>query len=127
MWPRILLELLPHLTRLVPAADKFFASRSANEKAQQEALAALAEHVRGGISGVTEEQAGLRCLLQEQSEQTAQLGVEVTRARMGVESVEARVTVLEKRSQTAMRLLVAAVVLLGIITVLAVVILVKGH
>lgn len=125
MWPRILLELLPHLTRLVPAADKFFAGRSASEKAQQEALAALAEHVRGGISGVTEEQAGLRRQLQEQSEQIAQVGVEVSRARLGVESVEARVGKLEQALQTAMRLLVVALVLLVVVAVLGVVVLVK--
>lgn len=129
MWPRILLELLPHLTRLVPAADRFFASRSASEKAQEEALAALADHVRGGISGVTEEQAGLRRQLQEQSEQIARVGVDATRARIAVESVEPRLATLEQMSQTAMRLLVVALALLVVVAVLAVVILVKlkGH
>jgi chromosome segregation ATPase len=127
MWPRILLEILPHLTRLVPAADKFLASRNASDKAQEEALAALADHVRDGISGVAEEQAGLRRQLQEQSEQIGQVGVEVTRARMGVESIEARITKLEQVSRTATRLQWVVLVLVGVVAVLAVVILVKGR
>lgn len=127
MWPRILLEILPHLTRLVPAADKFLASRNASDKAQEEALAALADHVRGGISGVTEEQAGLRRQLQEQSEQIGQVGVEVTRTRLGVENIEARITKLEQVSRTATRLQWVVLVLVGVVAGLAVVILVKGR
>ena len=49
MWPRLLtqlLELLPHMTRLVPMADKYFASKTAGEKANEAALAAMAEGVR---------------------------------------------------------------------------------
>ena len=129
MWPRILLELLPHVTRLVPAADKFLAGRSASEKAQQEALAALADNVRAQLSGVNDEQAGLRRQLQEQSDQVAQVGVEVTRARIAIETVETRIAKLEQASQTAFRLLVSALVVLMGIAILAVVILVKqqGH
>ena len=127
MWPRILLELLPHVSRLVPAADKFLASRNASEKAQQEALAALAENVRAQLGGVNEEQAGLRRQLQEQSDQVAQVGVEVTRARLGIEAVETRIAKLEQASQTAFRLLVSALVLLAGVAILAVLILMKMH
>jgi len=125
MWPRILLELLTHFSRLVPAADKFLASRSESDKAQEVALAALTDHVRGGLGGVTDEQAGLRRQLQEQNAQVAQLGVEVTRARMVVENVEPRVAKLEQAAQTAFWLLVSAVVLLVVVAVLGIVILVK--
>ena len=123
------MELLPHVTRLVPAADKFLAGRSASEKAQQEALAALADNVRAQLSGVNDEQAGLRRQLQEQSDQVAQVGVEVTRARIAIETVETRIAKLEQASQTAFRLLVSALVVLMGIAILAVVILIKqpGH
>ena len=72
-----------------------------------------------------DEQAGLRRQLQEQSDQVAQVGVEVTRARLGVESVEARISKLEQATQTIFRLLVSALVLLAGIAILAVVILLK--
>jgi len=37
----MLLELLPHFTRLLPMADKYLSTRTASEKAQEAALAAL--------------------------------------------------------------------------------------
>jgi septal ring factor EnvC (AmiA/AmiB activator) len=44
MWPRLLeqlFDLLPHLTRLVPLADRYFTTRSAAEPAHAEDLATL--------------------------------------------------------------------------------------
>jgi chromosome segregation ATPase len=125
MWPRILLELLPHFTRLMPPADKYLNNRTASDEAQKAALAALAQDVRGEIGGVTEEQAGLRRQLQEQTAQIAQVGVEVTRARLGIESVEARVTKLERTAEVTVRLLVIALVLLVGLSALVVVLFFK--
>jgi hypothetical protein len=129
MWPKILLELLPHFARLTPVADKYFASRAANDKAQQAALAALAEEVRGDLGKVTEAHAGLHRMLQEQVEQVTQVSVEATRARLGIESVEARIAALEKTAGTTVRLLVAALVLLVGVSAVTVVLLLKlkGH
>jgi hypothetical protein len=105
MWPKLLFDLLPHFSRLMPIADKYFSSRSERDKAQEAALAALAEDVRGELGQVTEVHAGLRRQLQEQTAQVAELGVDVARARMGVESVETRVAKLENAVGTATRLL----------------------
>ena len=129
MWPKILLELLPHFVRLTPVADKYFASRAANDKAQQAALAGLAEEVRGELGKVSEEHAGLHRQLQEQVEQVAQVSVEVTRTRLGIESVETRIAALEKTAGMMVRLLVAALVLLAGVSAITVVLLVKlkGH
>ena len=96
MWPKILLDLLPHFARLMPAADKYLNPRSASEKAQEAALAALADDVRGPLGQVTEAYAGIGRQLQEQSALVAELSVEVTRARIAAESAEARVATLEK-------------------------------
>jgi septal ring factor EnvC (AmiA/AmiB activator) len=44
MWPRLLeqlLDLLPHVTRLVPLADRYFTSRSAAERTHAEDLSSL--------------------------------------------------------------------------------------
>ena len=104
MWPKILFELLPHLTRLVPMADRYLTTRTASEKAQEAALAALGAEVRGELGEV---HTGIQRQLQDQGAQLSELAVGVTRARMGVESMEARVAGLE-RSAAAMRWLAVA-------------------
>jgi chromosome segregation ATPase len=121
MWPKLLLDLLPHFSRLLPVADKYLARISANEKAQAAALTALAEGVRGELGQVTEAQAGLSRQLQQQSAQIADVAVDVARARMGVESVEERVAGLEKSMGMAVKLLLLAVVLMAIAVTLLVV------
>ena len=105
MWPRMLLDLLPHFVRLVPMADKYLASRNAGDKAQDTALSALSDDVRSGLGEVKEAQAGLHRQLREQGSQISDLAVEVTRARMGVETVEARAAKLEKSASLALKLL----------------------
>lgn len=105
MWPKLLFELLPHFSRLVPAANKYLATRSASDKAQEAALAALAGEVRGELGKVAEANAGVGRQLKEQGTQIAELGVDIARARIGIESVEARVLKLEKLAGLAVRLL----------------------
>jgi hypothetical protein len=112
MWPKLLFDLLPHFSRLVPVADKYFSNRSAADKAQAAAMAALAADVRGELGKVTEAHEGLSRQLQQQGTQVSELAVDVTRARMGVESVEERVAKLEKKADLAVRLLGVVLVLL---------------
>jgi len=125
----MLLELLPHFTRLLPVADKYFAGRSASDKAQQAALAALAAEVTGGLGKAVEANAGLREQLQEQTAQISQVSVEATRARMAIESVESRVGGLERTTGLLVKLLVTALVLLVGEAAVTVVLLLKlkGH
>jgi hypothetical protein len=125
MWPKLLLDLLPHFSRLLPVADKYLARISANEKAQAAALAGLAEGVRGELGQVRETQAGLSRQLQQQSAQIADIGVDVARARMGVESVEERVAKVEKSVGMAVRLLWVVLVLMAMTLALVVVRLVR--
>ena len=80
MWPKVLLqlfELLPHVTRLVPMADKYFSSKTASEKATEAAMAAMAEGVRGDLGQVTKAHAGLYRQLQDQSAQITEVAEEV--------------------------------------------------
>jgi chromosome segregation ATPase len=114
MWPKMLFELLPHLARLVPMADRFFATRTASERAQEAALAALAEDIREQLSKTSDTYSGIDRQLQEQSKQVSEVAVEATRTRMAVESVEVRVARLEKTAGTTMRLLLAVMVLVGV-------------
>jgi hypothetical protein len=98
MWPKViaqLFELLPHVSRLVPVAERYFSSKSAAEKANEAALAAMAEGVRGDLGQVTRTHAGLYRQLQELSAQVAEVGEEGKRARVLVEQQEHRLAALE--------------------------------
>src|SRR5271170_2040346 len=100
MWPKIiaqLFELLPHITRLVPMADKFFSSKVAAEKANEAAMLAMAEGVRGDLGQVTKAHLGLYRQLQDQSAQITEVSEEVKRARLAMEQHERHMDALEKR------------------------------
>jgi hypothetical protein len=88
MWPKMLIELLPHLSRLVPMWDKFLSSKAASEKAAEEAMKALTDEVRNDLGQVTAAHAALYRQLQDQSAQIALLHEEVGRARDAAERAE---------------------------------------
>jgi multidrug resistance efflux pump len=76
MWPRLLaqlLELLPHVTRLVPLADRYLTSRSAAERAQEETLTVL--------GGLTRSHANLSTELAAQTQTLDHLTVQLDRNR----------------------------------------------
>jgi chromosome segregation ATPase len=98
MWPKViaqLFELLPHISRLVPMADRFLSSKAAAEKANEAAMAAMAEGVRGDLGQVTKAHVGLYRQLQEQSAQITEVSEEVKRARLSIEQHEHRMESLE--------------------------------
>jgi chromosome segregation ATPase len=100
MWPKViaqLFELLPHITRLVPMADRYLSSKTASEKANEAAMAAMAEGVRGDLGQVTKAHAGLYRQLQEQSTQIAEVGEEVKRTRLSIEQHEHKMMTLESK------------------------------
>src|ERR1700750_87729 len=80
MWPKILMqlvELLPHVSRLAPLADRYFDSKATNERANEAALAAMAEGVQADLGQVAQAHLGLYRQLQEQSAQIATVGDDV--------------------------------------------------
>lgn len=76
-------------------ADKYLSSKTASEKANEAAMAAMAEGVRGDLGQVTKAHAGLYRQLQDQSAQIAEVGEEVKRTRLSVEQHENRMVALE--------------------------------
>ncbi len=128
----MLFELLPHVGRLVPMAEKFFATRGARDQEEQAALSAIAENLRTELGRVAETQAGVERTLGEQGQQVTAVAVEMARVRSGVESIEARLGKLEngfaaaeqaagrleKTSARMAGMFVAVVVLLVIVAVL---------
>ena len=98
MWPKLfaqLFELLPHVTRLVPIADRYFSSKTASEKANEAALVAMAEGVRGDLGQVTKAHAGLYRQIQEVSAQIAEVGEDAKRTRLSIDQQGHRLERLE--------------------------------
>jgi hypothetical protein len=100
MWPRLLMqlfELLPHISRLVPMADKYFSQKAAAEKANEAALAAMAEGVRGDLGQVAKAHAGLYRQLQDLSAQVTVVGETAEAARVAASKQDDRVVALERQ------------------------------
>lgn len=123
MWPKViaqLFELLPHVTRLVPMADRYFSSKAAAEKVNEAALAALAEDVRSDLGQVTSAHAGLYRQLQEQSAQIAKVAEEIKQTRLAVEQQAHRMKMLESRVVATGRWVKVGVSLLGVLLAVAI-------
>lgn len=99
MWPKVfaqLVELLPHISRLIPMADVFFATKTAGEKTNESALTALANDVRSDLSGITSAHDGLYRQMQEQSGRLGEVEAEARRARIAAEQQLIRTAELNK-------------------------------
>jgi chromosome segregation ATPase len=130
MWPKViaqLFELLPHITRLVPMADKYLSSKTASEKANEAALAAMAEGVRGDLGQVTKAHAGLYRQLQDQSAQIAEVSEEVKRARLSMEQHEHRMLTIQAKVTSLGWWVKAGVSLLVVLIVVVIVLLMRGR
>ncbi len=128
----MLFDLLPHFARLMPMADKYLSTRSSSDKAQEAALASLSQDIRADLGKSISAHSDLRRQVQEQGTQIAELAVDLTRSRMGVESVEARVArletsmaALEVKTGAAVRLLRAVLGLLVIAFALLLILVVR--
>jgi chromosome segregation ATPase len=126
MWPKAiaqLIELAPHAARLLPMADKFFQSKTAGEEANRKAMEAMAEGLRGDLGQVTSSHAGLYRQLNDQSEKLAEISVEARAARAAAESVETRITHLERRLDRIATLLLTVTVIAAALLVIDIVLL----
>jgi len=128
MWPKLiaqLLELLPHVSRLVPVADKYFSSKSVSERAQEAAIAAVAENLRAGVDGLGGTQAALQEQLKVQAGELALLRENLKAIQIGLAVQENRLAAIE-HGVRAVRLWVAAGVVL-MVTMLGTLIVIAVH
>src|SRR6185312_12713126 len=124
MWPKVLaqlFELLPHIARVVPMADKYFSSKANTERATETAMVAMAEGLRGDLGQVTKAHAGLYQKLEEQSAQIAEVGDEVKRLATALE----RVTALESQMTSLKRWVTLGVSLIVALLAAVIVLLVR--
>ena len=122
-----LFELLPHVTRLVPIADKYFSSKTANEKANEAALAAMAEGVRGDLGQVTKAHAGLYRQLQEVSAQVVEVGEDAKRTRLSIEQQGHRLENLESEVVWLSRWVKAGTILVVILLCAVIYLVTREH
>jgi hypothetical protein len=115
--------LMPHITRLVPMADKYFSTKTNSEKATEAAMTAMAEGVRGDLGQVTKAHAGLYQKLQEQSAQLVEVSAEVKRVATAAE----RVTALESQVTALGRWVKLGVSLIVVLLVVVIVLLARAR
>lgn len=111
MWPKALvqlLELAPHVTRLVPVADRYLQSkaeaRDANRLALQDLndsfradMGLLSEGLRGDLAQIAAAHASLYRQLNEQSETLTRIASDMHRTRLATEEFETRLGRIENR------------------------------
>ena len=128
MWPKViaqLFELLPHMSRLIPMADKYFSTKTASEKATEAAMAAMAEGVRGDLGQVTKAHAGLYRQLQDQSAQIAEVCEEIKQARAAIDQRDHRLEAMELRVASLGLWIKAGLSLVVLLLVVVIVLVIK--
>jgi hypothetical protein len=128
MWPKViaqLFELLPHISRLLPMADKYFNQKAAAEKANEAAMVAMAEGVRGDLGQVTKAHVGLYRQLQEQSAQITGVSEEIKTNRLSIEQQAHRVEALELQVASLGWWIKIGISLLVVLAIVAIVLLIQ--
>ena len=126
MWPKAissLIELAPHITRLVPLADRFFQSKSADADASRTAMEQIAAGLRGDLGQVTASHAGLYRQLNDQSAQLSDLAVSQRAIHSSIASLEGRLTQLEAKTTGLCRLVAFGLIALGLLIVVTAILL----
>ncbi len=140
MWPKLLVQylpylvdLLPHVRRVIPIADKLLTSSVANQKA----LADMSDDVKGSLGEVARAHIDLATRLdsfvayvgeislatKETAQETARIANQTAKATSAIASAEARLTTLE---QTLRTLILALGLLLLVALILLIVLLYRA-
>jgi hypothetical protein len=106
------MELLPHLVKLVPAANRFLQDRNSGDEATRQAMDAMAARVRSDLEQVTAAHSGIYRQLNEQAGRLEQVAADVAATRVAIESAEGRVARMQRRTNVLSRMLVAALVMI---------------
>jgi septal ring factor EnvC (AmiA/AmiB activator) len=130
MWPKALaqlIELAPHITRMLPMADRFFQSKAADADASRTAMEQMAEGLRGDLGQVTASHAGLYRQLNDQSEKLSSLAADLQATSQSTHALQSRIAGLEKQLSRLALFLTVALLLLVVVCILSILILVHQH
>jgi septal ring factor EnvC (AmiA/AmiB activator) len=125
MWKQFL-ELIPHLTRLLPHIDRLIQQRAVNDDVQKknlEQFQQMTEGLRSDLAQATASHASLYRQLNEQGEKMSELAADLHDSRTTLQSAEARIEKLETLLVGNRRLLLVTMLL----SILSFVILVVFH
>jgi uncharacterized damage-inducible protein DinB len=134
MWPKALaqlIELAPHITRLIPLADRFLTSRSAGDEATREQIAATVGQLHAQLNAsldattahIAQANAGIYRQLNEQGERLAQLNAELSTTRAALEqkadALHLRMQQMERSARLqAVFTIITAALLVAVLVVL---------
>jgi len=115
MWPKAiaqLIELLPHVSRLLPMADRLLNTKTAHTEASRSAMQQMAEGLRGDLGQVTASHAGLYRQLNDQSAQLTALSADLTTLRSNSSAIESRLDAAERHGRLILGFLLGIFALL---------------
>jgi carbon starvation protein CstA len=128
MWPVLvqLLKLAPHMTRLVPVADRYLQTRAEGRDSERRAvehtvdglrgdLAQTAERMQGDLTQVNAAQAAMVQQLAEQSETLTSLATDMRATRLASNEIETRIKGMETRMARLWVTFVAGMIVLAIL------------
>jgi len=123
MWKQFL-ELIPHLTRLLPHVERIIQQRSSSDDSQKknlEQFQQMTEGLRSDLAQATASHASLYRQLNEQGEKMSTLAADLHDSRNALQSAEARIQNLET-SLNATRWLVIATLLSSVLSLVLVIV-----
>ncbi|MDE1177859.1 MAG: hypothetical protein PW789_14870 [Edaphobacter sp.] len=130
MWPKVLMqlfELLPHVSRLVPIADRYLSAKASSETANEAAFSAIAEDVRGDLGQVTRAHAALYRQLQDHGNQISELSTDLRITRTLAEQNDKRLAAIDNKLDSLDTYLKVSAGLLVLLVILVLVLIVRGH
>ena len=141
MWPKLLMqylpqlfELMPHVTRVVPMADKYLQARSANESAVVTTLEGVRSDLGTTSAGLQTELAQVRKAHLEMAERLdefagrVELGVtEATRGRMAAELAQNHAAEVETQLRSLRLWVKVGVVLILVLLLVVISLMLKEH
>lgn len=95
MWPKVLaqlFELLPHISRVVPLADRYLSTRSSTDTA----ITTMATDVRSDLGRVAKAHMDLAERLDQFAGHVDGIAAEARQTRAAAQNVEVRITALER-------------------------------
>ena len=130
MWPKVfaqLVELLPHISRLIPMADVFFQTKSTSEKAGEAALSALSRDVRTDLGKVTAAHDSLYSELQAHTAHLADIASDSSYTRAAIENLGDRLSAQDRQIAALRTWIVAVVALLIVVLGLSAAVLIRAR
>lgn len=121
MWPKAfaqLVELAPHISRLLPMADRFFQSKSTADDATRKAVETMGQGLRADLNQVTVAHAGLSDQLGDLGKKLSRIETDTQATRLSAQSLEGRLTAIENRQARLFLFLGIILVVLAAIGVL---------